>query len=258
MTRQTATSRPWPFIGLAAAIGITTIMDASGLAIFSALVLFPLIGVLWYLEGSNRTDMGFTWGALRHYGLALLHPVAVLGMAVLIALVTGGVESLAIDGRKVGLNLVLMSSTSIVMSILTEEGFFRGWLWASLRRSGRSNASALLWTSLGFSLWHWSAVVLATEFQLPAAQIPIYLVNAALLGAVWGLLRWISGSIIVASVGHGIWNGLAYTLFGFGPMSGALGAEPGIVYSPEVGWVGLILNLLFVGGLWIGWQRRRG
>jgi len=30
--------------------------------------------------------------------------------------------------------MALMSSTGIIMVMITEEGFFRGWLWAALSR----------------------------------------------------------------------------------------------------------------------------
>jgi hypothetical protein len=69
------------------------------------------------------------------------------------------------------------------------------------------------------------------------------------------MLRVISGSVVVASVGHGLWNGFAYVLFGFGTKAGALGIEDTVLYGPEVGWLGLGLNLLFVLGLW-HWHRR--
>ena len=109
-----------------------------------------------------------------------------------------------------------------------------------------------MWTSLAFSLWHLSAVSLDTGFDLPWGQIPIFMVNATLLGAVWGLMRWRSGSIIVASLSHGVWNGLAYTLFGFSANVGALGIEKTSVFGPEVGLLGVAFNVLFFILLWRG------
>jgi membrane protease YdiL (CAAX protease family) len=55
-------------------------------------------------------------------------------------------------------------------------------------------------TSLAFSLWHVSAVTLHPDFDLPGAQIPVFLANAAVLGAIGGVLRWLSESVIVASL----------------------------------------------------------
>jgi len=37
-------------LGVAAAIAITTAMDATGYSMFSALPLFSLAGVFWYLQ----------------------------------------------------------------------------------------------------------------------------------------------------------------------------------------------------------------
>jgi hypothetical protein len=94
------------------------------------------------------------------------------------------------------------------------------------------------------ALWHVSAVALPTGFDLPARQIPIFLLNAAVMGAIWGVLRQLSGSIIVSSVSHGIWNGIAYALFGYGTRRGALGVSNTALYGPEVGLLGLGLNVL--------------
>jgi membrane protease YdiL (CAAX protease family) len=93
-------------------------------------------------------------------------------------------------------------------------------------------------------------VLLPTGFNPPPAQIPVYLVNAVVIGAIWGMLRMVSGSVLVASVAHGLWNGMAYVFFGFGSMMGALGIEQTAIYGPEVGWLGLAGNLIFATALW--------
>ena len=136
------------------------------------------------------------------------------------------------------------------MAIITEEGFFRAWLWAGLKGNGQSVRNTLIISSLVFTAWHISAVSLETGFDLPAWQIPIYLVNATLIGMSFGLMRQFSGSIIVASVSHGVWNGMAYGLFGFGEKTGALGIQETWLFGPEVGVLGILLNLIFVIILW--------
>ena len=95
-----------------------------------------------------------------------------------------------------------------------------------------------------------SAISLDTGFDVPGAQIPIYLVNATLIGAVFGLLRMVSGSVVVAAVCHAVWNGIDYPLFGFGDKVGALGIEQTQVYGPEVGQMGTALNLPILLFLW--------
>jgi hypothetical protein len=217
---------------------------------FSALPLLPLTAILWYLGRFSRQEMGFVAGRWRHYGLAALYPVVVLGAVALVAAAAGAVDLSHTNWRKALLNLVLVAVSTILVAILTEEGFFRGWLWASLDRADQTPDRVLIWSSLAFSLWHLSAVSLKTGFDLPAAQIPVFMVNAAVMGAVWGLLRRISGSVIVASLSHGVWNGGAYVLFGFGTKVGALGVKDTWLFGPEVGVLGLALNVVFAAALW--------
>lgn len=236
----------WPILGVLAAIAVTTAMDAGGLANFSALALLPLMGLFWYLERLSHRSMGFVWGRWRHYGLALLHPLLVLGLLTVIAAAAGAVDVSQTDWKKVWINCVLVAVGTFLVAIVTEEGFFRGWLWASLERAGESPWRVLVWSSIAFSLWHVSAVTLETGFELPPAQIPVYLINVVFLGMAWGLMRWMSGSVIVDSLSHGLWNGIAYSFFGFGTRTGALGIQEPALYGPEVGLLGLALNILFV------------
>jgi len=256
MTRSTPTSPRWPLIGVLVAIGITSTMDLTGLSIFSALPLFPLMFLFWWLQRFTRAEIGFVWGRPWHYGLAILYPLIVLGLAVLIALVAGVTDVAETEWQKLGLNLLLMSLTGPAVLVLTEEGFFRGWLWASFGHAGQGQIATLVWSSIAFSAWHWTWAVLDDGLGLPAVQIPIYLLNAALMGVVWGLLRWISGSVVVASVSHAIWNAIAYTLFGAGPIKGALGIGQKFLFGAEVGLIGLALNVLFAFGLWTWWKKR--
>ncbi len=235
-------------LGVSVAIVITTTMDATGYSVFSALPLFPLAALFWYLEKLSREEIGLVWGRLHGYMLALVYPVMVLGGIGLIALFAGAVDTSTADWAKVALNVSLMSTTGIVMVLITEEGFFRGWLWATLKRAGQTDIAVLLWTTLAFTAWHISAISLDTGFDVPAREIPVYLVNATLLGAIWGMLRMISGSIVVPSVCHSVWNGIDYPLYGFGEKVGALGIEQTHIYGPEVGVVGIILNLAVAAG----------
>jgi membrane protease YdiL (CAAX protease family) len=115
--------------------------------------------------------------------------------------------------------------------------------------------TVLVWTTLAFTLWHVSAISLETGFDVPANEIPVYLVNATLIGAVFGTLQMATGSIVVPSVCHAVWNGIDYPIFGFGEKSGALGIEQTHVYGPEVGLLGLVLNTLFLVALWF-WLNR--
>jgi membrane protease YdiL (CAAX protease family) len=78
------------------------------------------------------------------------------------------------------------------------------------------------------------------------------LINATLLGTIWGILRMVSGSVVVPAVCHAVWNGIDYPLFGFGEKIGALGIGQTHLFGPEVGLIGILLNTAFL--LWI-WRK---
>jgi membrane protease YdiL (CAAX protease family) len=231
-------------------------MDAAGLSSFSAFALLPLMFLFWYLDHLSRKSIGFNWGHASDYGLAILYPVAVIGAVALIAAFAGAINLSKANWNKAALNLAIMTISTFVVVIITEEGFFRGWLWGSLRRAGITQPRVLIWSSIAFALWHISAVTLDTDFKPPVPQVPIFLINAATMGAVWGLLRAISGSIIVASLSHGLWNGIAYVFFGFGTRVGALGITNTTMFGPEIGVLGLLFNLVFAVLLWRWWAAR--
>jgi uncharacterized protein len=254
---MTRALRP-PILGVLAAIGITSTMDATGLSTFSALPLFPLLGLFWYLQRLSRAELGFKWGQWRHYGWAALYPVSVVVAITIVASAAGVVDISHTNWKKAALNFTLVVSSTALVVVITEEGFFRGWLWASLERAGLRQVSILIWSSIAFSLWHWSAVMLKTGFDPQREQVPIFMVNAIVMGAVWGLLRWISGSVIVSSVSHGLWNGMAYVFFGFGTKVGALGIKNTGLFGPEVGVMGLALNFIFAVALRRWWLSRAG
>jgi len=234
-----------PVAGVLAAIAVTTTMDATGLFVFSALPLCPLMFLFWYFQRLSRQSIGFVWGRWHHYGLAVLYPVVVLGALILISAVTKTVDVSRTNWEKALLNFALISISTMLVGLFTEEGFFRGWLWASLKRAGEKQGRMLIWSSIAFALWHLSSVTFDTGYKPQLIQVPLFILNAAVIGAIWGLLRWISGSVIVTSVSHGLWNGWAYAFFGFGTKTGALGIKNSALYGPEIGLLGLIANIVF-------------
>jgi len=143
-----------------------------------------------------------------------------------------------------------MSSTGVILVMITEDGFLRGWLWASLKRTGQSDKAVLLWTTFAFMVWHISTLSLDTGSDLPAREIPIYLINGIILGLIWGIMRMVSGSVLVPAVSHCVWNGIDYPLFGFGEKDGALGITETHLYGPEVGLLGIVLGMAFLTLIW--------
>src|ERR1700733_3753511 len=113
-------------ISVAIAIAITSVMDGTGYTNFSALPLCPLLLLFWYLLRVPRREIGFTWGLSRTYALAVLYPLLVMGAIALIAAAAGVLDISHTNWSKVGINLTLIAVSTVLVALLTEEGFFRG------------------------------------------------------------------------------------------------------------------------------------
>jgi membrane protease YdiL (CAAX protease family) len=235
--------------GAAIAIAITTTMDATGFTEFSALPLFGIVIVFWSIQKFSASEMGFNISQPKFYLAALLYPAMVMTSIVLMAWVTNVIDLTGANWGNTRLNIIMGCTIGTLMVMITEEGFFRGWLWATLRRAGLTETNVLVSTTIVFMLWHVSWATLPTGFGLPADQVPIYLANVLLIGGVWGKIRMMSDSVLVASVSHAVWNAFAYSLFGIGPKVGDLGIHQTAIFGPEVGWLGVAFNLCFLVGL---------
>jgi membrane protease YdiL (CAAX protease family) len=247
----------WPVIGTLLAIAATTLMDAVGLSDFNVFPLVALFFLYRYLTRLSRAEIGLTWGRPRDYALALFYPVLVIGLIGLIAWLSRAVSTAHTDWTHVWVQLVSSLIFTFLIAIVTEEGIFRGWLWATLPRAGVTARGLVVWTSLAFAAWHVSTALLPTQYHPPLAQVPIYLLNAAVIGFNWALMRQRSGSIVVTAVSHSVWNTLVYVFIGVGTTVAALGIQNSAVFGPELGLVGLALNVTFAAVVWLGFSRGR-
>lgn len=224
------------------AIAITSTLDAIGYGMFSAMILIPLIPLFAVMGKFSRADLGFKLCPKGACFTAIAAPLVLLGLLTA-AVILLGVTSPTREEWGLAIIVIIYNSVAGVLLVaVTEEGFFRGILWASLQRAGQ-NERQVLWTStFVFVVWHLSAVLLAEDYAPALFQVPIYLVNATLLGLIWGLMRRQSGSIWPPAIYHSIWNAVVYQLYGFGKDSGDLGVEPTWIYGPEIGFVGILLS----------------
>ena len=244
-------------IGTLLAIACTATMDAVGLDGVNALPLIPLFFLYWYLWRLSRAEIGVAWGRWRDYALAMFYPVLVLSLVGLIASLSGAVNVASTDWGHTEVQLVTGMVFMTPGALVTEEGVFRGWLWGAFQRGGVSMLGVLIWTSVAFAAWHVSTALLPTQYHPPLAQVPVYIANAAVIGFSWAVMRQWSGSIVVTSVSHGLWNSLAYALFGVGTTYGALGIHNTALFGPEIGLVGLGLNVAFAAVLYLAYIRGR-
>ena len=176
-------------LGILLSVAATSSMDATGFGAFSALPLLPL-AIIFLLFGKISTrEAGFNWGKSKDYALAIGYPLIV---AVSITLIFGIANSFSFQ-KDIQLNIVTkickMFLAGSIVVLLTEEFFFRGYVYSGMKKNNITTRKAVLFSALIFAVWHISAVTLISFFKLPIWQIPIFLANAFLLGVNWCLLR---------------------------------------------------------------------
>ena len=247
----------WFIAASALAIGLSPLITViSGTGDFSALALLPIIILGWAVTRVSKSDMGIRRAGPGHYIIAVLYPVVVMGLVIIMIRLAEGIHVQDFNPQRTLFVIAVNSVMGILLGLLTEEGLFRGLLWGLLRSRREGPTRVLMLTSLVFLLWHVPVVLLEFGSDFPRSAIPIYLGNVLLLGLNWGLMRLVSGSVIVASVSHALWNALAYKFFGFGSEYGVLTTSSFQIFDPERGLVGLALNaVVFL--VFFRWARSR-
>jgi len=154
--------------------------------------------------------------------------------------------SAATVARRISLNFLV----TFALTLITEDGFFRGALWGRCERAGFSPVTTIVWTSVAFGVWHLAVPVIDPDFAQPAAKVPQYVLGSTAFGVAMGVLRLRSGSVVVPSACHALWNATVYTLFGAGEKTGQLGIADHRVFDPERGYAGLVLAVVAAIVLW--------
>lgn len=247
----------WPVLGSLAVLASSPGLELlTGREVAYSAAVLALLVAFWFTTRLSRRRMGLVGGDVDAYRVAILYPVLVTGLAVAIAYSSGAAAAREVDlGAFIG-QILIMAIVTAIGTLLTEDGFFRGWLWGVLEEGRFEKPTVLLWTAAAFALWHLPVPFIEESFRLPATQIPLYTVNVFLLGFNWGILRLASGSVVVPAVSHAVWNGFVYVVFGYGQGEGALGVSSVTVFDPERGWLGVALNGAACWLLW-RWQAAR-
>ncbi|MGI9237220.1 MAG: CPBP family glutamic-type intramembrane protease [Woeseiaceae bacterium] len=113
------------------------------------------------------------------------------------------------------------------------------------KSADRSDTKVLIGSTVAFTAWHVSAISLDSGDEFSADEVPIFLIDATLIGAIPCAFRVISGSAVLGALCHAVWNGSNYPLVGFGEKPGAPGIQETHFYGPEVGLPGIGQNLAF-------------
>jgi len=214
---------------------------ATGDGTWYALPLFVGLIAFWRRGHLTLRQMGFR-SARGFYRPATIHPLLVVGASVALATALSAMRVREVGFWSLTFQVSTLMIVSFVGSLMAEDGFFRGALWGALKRAGHSSDSVLLWTSAASTLWFLPLLFLEPGLGAAPETIGVHLLNVWLLALCWGILRLASGSVLAAAWGHGIWSGLTYTLYGFGPAAGALNVLDPVRFDPERGWLGVALN----------------
>ena len=240
-----------PLIASVGAIIISPLLAlATGQGALYNLWLAVMMAAVWAGQRLSKREIGIAIGDRNSYFLALAYAAAIIGCVALGAWAAQLIDlknySAATVFRRLSLNFLV----TFALALVTEEGFFRGALWGSCERAGFSPAKTVVWTSLAFGLWHFAVPIIDPDFVQPLSKVPQYVIGSTVFGIAMGLLRLRSGSIIVPSLCHALWNGSVYTFFGAGEKMGQLGIADPSIWDPERGYAGLILAVLAAGLLW--------
>lgn len=241
----------WPLIASTCAIVISPLLVlATAQGAFYNLWLAVMMIALWAAQRLNKREVGVAVGDPRSYFIGFGYAVGIIGCVALGAWASQLIDLTDYSATTVVRRLSLNFLITFALALITEEGFFRGALWGSCARAGFSPAKTVIWTSLAFGLWHLAVPVTDPDFAQPLDKVPQYVIGSTAFGVAMGLLRLRSGSILVPSFCHALWNASVYTFFGAGEKTGQLGiADPGM-WDPERGYAGLALAILGAVLLW--------
>lgn len=192
------------------------------LILFGAMLLVAVVaGVLWGVNALAPGERPGRWGAI---GLAI--GLGGVGLAAGYAALAGALHAAP---AALAPGVLLLGVATVLVQVLAEEAFFRGWLQPVLARAW-GTAAAVAVAALAFASLH----------VLGGARAPLTLLNLALGGLVFGLLAALGRGIAGPLMMHCGWNGAEQLLFGLDP-------------NPGIGGFGAVWDLEIAGaGLWGG------
>ena len=213
--------------GVLGALGVAD--PAAGEALFTLLIFGVLLlaavvaGAVWGVNALAPGERPAPWaGAGLALGLGGIG--ATTGYAAL-----AGTLATSATAAPAAAGMVLLGIVTVLVQVLAEEAFFRGWLQPVLVR-GWGVVPGLLVGALAFAVLHIAG----------GAREPMSLINLVLGGVVFGTLALLGRGIVAPLAMHLAWNGAEQLLFGLDP-------------NPGVGGFGAIWDLEMTGaGLWGG------
>jgi uncharacterized protein len=247
----------WPLIASAAAIaGSPLLMLGTGVSATYNLWLVAMMAAVWFAQRLRKREVGVTLGDRGSYLAGFAYVVVIVGIVAAGAWAAGLLDLKDLSATTVVRRVTLNFLVTFAFTLISEDGFFRGVLWGSCERAGFSPVKIVIWTSVAFGLWHLMVPIIDPDFTQPLSKVPQYVVGSTAFGVAMALLRLRSGSILVPSACHALWNATVYTFFGAGERVGQLGINDPAIWDPERGYAGLVLTIAAVVVLWL-WVKPR-
>ena len=241
----------WPLLASTAAIAISPLlMLATGRDELYTFWLTAMMIGLWFAQRMTMAEVGIVQGDAGSYLIGLAYVAGIIGLVGAGAWAAQLIDLKSYSAAAVFRRLSLNFLVTFVLALISEEGFFRGTLWVSCERAGFSPAKTILWTSIAFGLFHVAVPIIDPDFAQPLSKVPQYVIGSTVFGIAMGLLRFRSGSIIVPSACHALWNATDYTFFGTGRKIGQLGIVDSSIWDPERGYAGLVLAVIAAVLMW--------
>jgi len=217
-----------------------------------------LIAILFqrFVHREPLQALGFRMPRPTHLAEAVLLPVGICAAVILLGYAAGWLEPWSLDAvphpldpERTGISpfaligvIALAALMTTIVAYFTEELAFRGYLITRLRSAGEGRA--LLFSSILFGLWHLPPSLFFLHQGWTVRLV--YFVDICLLAILLGSLFLRSGSILPCAVMHGVWNGLDYTLFGFGDTRGVLQGPTRVLFDMDEGVAGTVVLLTAV------------
>lgn len=212
--------------GVLGALGVGD--PAAGEALFTLIIFGVLLlaavgaGALWGVTALAPGERPATWAGA---GLAL--GLGGIAAATGYAALAGTLQPATNAGPAA--TMILLGIVTVLVQVLAEEAFFRGWLQPVLVRAWGVVPGVLV-GAVAFSVLHVAG----------GAREPLSLINLVLGGVVFGVLALLGRGIAAPLMMHWAWNGTEQLLFGLDP-------------NPGVGGFGAVWDFELAGaGLWGG------
>jgi membrane protease YdiL (CAAX protease family) len=209
-----------------------------------------------FVHREKIADLGYKACSFRELGTAVVLPALIIFLILLVDWMLGFVSAMdsiplrnsfsrtpeIVDGWSLLLIVVVNALITFIACLATEEVAFRGYILTKLRKLGDSRA--LLLSSLLFGIWHYPVSLILWDAGV--LRSTLYVFNISLVGVLFGYQFLRSNSLLTCSLSHGVWNALAYTLFGLSNTKGLFSGDSKAIYDPEEGMVGTVVLLIFV------------